>query len=176
MRLILNRHPSQAASDNKRQSAPPEVRKHPLVTRLDMNPRRGPWNKTSPADLDLARFPAPDLRLPFREIGEQRILPVSASFDTLYHGKRCCGLPPPLDGRRLPEESVAASAASADTGVLAVIGPLSTGVDDGLDPTRHRHARGMAHSAGHAQLPGRIRTRAPVQHACRHGLPQAASC
>ena len=75
-------------------------------TQSDNNPRRGILIKTATADRGAVELPALTPHLEFRVIGEQQMLLVSESFNTLLHGKIYCDLLPLLDGRRGPGEIV----------------------------------------------------------------------
>ena len=73
-----------------------------------MNRQHGILTRTTPADHGRIAFPALTPHLQFRDIGDERALLVSESFNTLLHGKLYCDLLPLLDGRRPYDEIVAA--------------------------------------------------------------------
>ena len=118
------------------------ARKAQVPSRKDANPRRGILTRTTPADQGRVELPALAPHLQFRDIGEERTLLVSESFNTLLHGKLYRELLPLVDGRHLQDEIVAAlGGAHADTDVLAAIVSLS--------------ARGYVVSADHGMDSGR---------------------
>ena len=73
-----------------------------------MSIKQGILTWTTSADRGLVRIPALTPHLRFRDIGEQRALLVSESFNTLLHGQLYCDLLPLVDGRRPGDEIVAA--------------------------------------------------------------------
>ena len=83
-----------------------QERKSRAPTRTDTNPRRGILTRTTPADQGLVKLPVLAPHLQFRDIGEDRTLLVSESFNTLLHGKLHRDLLPLLDGRHGHEEIV----------------------------------------------------------------------
>ncbi len=97
-----------------------------MSAQTDVNPRRGILTRTTPADEGLVKLPALAPHLQFHDIGEQQTLLVSESFNTLLHGKLYCDLLPLLDGRRAPDEIVAAlDGAHAAADVVAAVAALS---------------------------------------------------
>ena len=106
------------------------------------SPGRGPLPKTTPEDRGRVELPglAPHLRV--HEIGEEQMLLVSESFNTLLHGKVYCSLLPLLDGgRTLDEIAAALDGAYAATDVRAAVASLA--------------ARGYVVSANHGMEPSR---------------------
>ena len=98
--------------------------------------------RTTPADRGLVRLPVLAPHLQFRDIGNERTLLVSETFNTLLHGKLYADLLPLVDGRRRSDE-IAAALASAHTAadVLATIVALSSrgyvvSADHRMDPDR----------------------------------------
>ena len=80
--------------------------------------------------------------LQFRDIGDEKTLLVSESFNTLLHGRLNSDLLPLLDGRRPHDEIVAAlESTHAATDIVSAMATLS--------------ARGYAVSADHGMDPGR---------------------
>ena len=73
-----------------------------------MKTEHGILTRTTPADRGLVRIPALTPHLGFRDIGEERALLVSESFNTLLHGRLHCDLLPLVDGRRRCDEIAAA--------------------------------------------------------------------
>ena len=73
-----------------------------------MSTEHGILTRTTPSDRGLVRIPALTPHLRFRDIGEQRALLVSESFNTLLHGQLYCDLLPLVDGRR-PSDEIAAA-------------------------------------------------------------------
>ena len=108
----------------------------------EINPGHGILAKTTPSDQGLVKLPALAPHLRFRDIGEQQVLLVSESFNTLLHGKLHCSLLPLLDGRHSLEEIIAAlEGAHAAADVLAAIVTLSAkgyvvSADHGMDRCR----------------------------------------
>ena len=81
--------------------APPGPTRNPRIPeQTKMDSRSGQLTKTTPADRGLVDLPALAPHLVCHVIGEQQILLVSESFDTLLHGGLYCDLLPLLDGRR----------------------------------------------------------------------------
>ncbi len=113
-----------------------------MPAQTDANPRRGILIRTTPADQGLVELPALAPHLQFHDIGEKQTLLVSESFNTLLHGKLYCDLLPLLDGRRPPDEIVAAlDGAHAAADVLAAMVSLSAkgyvvSADHGMDRPR----------------------------------------
>ena len=120
----------------------PAARKSRMPGRADPNPRPGILSRTTPADRGLVRLPALAPHLEFRDIGEQRTLLVSESFNTLLHGELNCALLPLLDGRRPLDEIVAAlEEAHAAVDIRAAIASLSArgyvvSAEHGMDRSR----------------------------------------
>ena len=86
----------------------------------------GILSKRTTEDEGLVAHPALVPHLQSHDIGEDRTLLVSESFNTLLHGKLNRNLLPLLDGRRSLDEIVAALADSHAAGdVLAAVGSLS---------------------------------------------------
>ena len=114
----------------------------PVQADKGTNPERGILTRTTPPDRGLVELPALAPHLQLRDIGEQRTLLVSESFNTLLHGGLYSDLLPLLDGRRPQGRIVAAlrdTHAAAD--VLAAMVSLSArgyvvSADHGLDPYR----------------------------------------
>ena len=107
-----------------------------------MNGRRGILIRVTPEDQGLVKLPALAPHLRFRDIGEQRTLLVSESFNTLLHGELYRHLLPLLDGRHTREEIVAKLGdAHSTVDILSAIVTLS--------------AKGYAVSADHGMDPGR---------------------
>ncbi len=108
----------------------------------DTDRRRGILIRTTPEDLGRVRRPALTPHLQFHDIGEQRTLLVSESFNTLLHGELYSRLLPLLDGRSAHDEIVAAlDGAHAGDDVLAAMGSLAAkgyvvSADHGMDPRR----------------------------------------
>ena len=73
-----------------------------------MNHQHGILTRTTSEDHGRITFPALTPHLQFRDIGDERALLVSESFNTLLHGKLYCDLLPLLDGQRPIDEIVAA--------------------------------------------------------------------
>ena len=115
------------------------ARKSRMAEQADANPGRGILTRTTPADRGQIELPALVPHLQFRDIGEQRTLLVSETFDTLLHGELHCDLLPLLDGRRTQDEIVAAlEGAHVAADVLAAIVSLSAkgyvvSADHGMD-------------------------------------------
>ena len=106
------------------------------------NARRGILAKIAAADRGAIAQPALTPHLEFRPIGDEQVLLVSESFDTLLHGPIHCDLLPLLDGRRSQDEIVAALAgAHAATEVSTALASLA--------------ARGYVVSGDHAMERGR---------------------
>ncbi len=87
---------------------------------------RGIMTRTTPADQGLVQHPILTPHLKFRDIGDQKTLLVSESFNTLLHGALLGDLLPLLDGRHVHDEIVEAfegTHAAAD--VVAAIVSLS---------------------------------------------------
>jgi len=102
------------------------ARKSRMPGRTDANPRPGILSRTTPADRGLVGLPALAPHLESHDIGEQRTLLVSESFNTLLHGELNCALLPLLDGQRPQDEIVAAlEGAHAAADVRAAIASLS---------------------------------------------------
>ena len=119
-----------------------QERKSRAPTRTDTNPRRGILTRTTPADRGLVELPVLAPHLQFRDIGEDRTLLVSESFNTLLHGKLYRDLLPLLDGRRRHDEIVAAlEGAHGAANLVAAMASLS--------------GKGYAVSAEHGMEPGR---------------------
>ena len=117
-------------------------RKFQVQTQADTTPRGGILSKSTPADRGLVKRPVLTPHLQFRDIGDQRALLVSESFNTLLHGKLYCDLLPLLDGRRAADAIVSAIEGDhAVADVLAAMVSLS--------------ARGYVVSANHGMDPGR---------------------
>ena len=113
-----------------------------MTAETEMNPRRAILVRTTPEDQGLVELPALAPHLQFHDIGEQRALLVSESFNTLLHGKLYCDLLPLLDGQR-PHETIvgALEGAYAAADVLATIGSLAArgyvvSADHGMDRRR----------------------------------------
>ncbi len=121
---------------------PDPERKSVMPAQTDANPRQGILIKTTPEDQGLVKLPALAPHLQFHDIGEQRTLLVSESFNTLLHGKLYCDLLPLLDGRHPPDELVAALESDYSTvDVLAAVVSLSAegyvvSADHGMDRSR----------------------------------------
>ena len=99
--------------------------------------RQGILTRTTPADQGLVKRPALAPHLQFHVVGEQQILLVSESFNTLLHGELYRTLLPLLDGgHSCPEIVAAAGEAHSAVDVLAALVSLS--------------ARGYIVSADHA--------------------------
>ena len=113
-----------------------------MPAQTDINHGHGILARTTPSDQGLVELPALVPHLRFRDIGEQQMLLVSESFNTLLHGKLYRSLLPLLDGRHTREEIVAAlegTHAAAD--VLAAMVSLSgkgyvVSADHGMDRCR----------------------------------------
>ncbi len=89
-------------------------------------PGRGVLTRTTPADQGLVRLPVLAPHLQFHDIGEQRALLVSETFNTLLHGRLYRDLLALMDGRRSLDEIVPALEGDhAATGVLAAVAALS---------------------------------------------------
>ena len=87
---------------------------------------RGILARTTPEDCGRVEIPALSPHLVFHVIGEQQILLVSESFDTLLHGGLYCDLLPLLDGRRPLAEIVGTlHGRHADTHVEAAVVSLA---------------------------------------------------
>ena len=81
--------------------APTEPTRNPRIPeQTKMDSRSGQLTRTTPADRGHVDLPALAPHLVCHVIGEQQILLVSESFDTLLHGGLYCDLLPLLDGRR----------------------------------------------------------------------------
>ena len=105
-------------------------------------PRQQLLTKTTPSDLGLVKLPALTPHLRFHVIGEQQVLLVSESFNTLLHGKLYCDLLPLLDGQHSQKRILGAlegSHAAADV-VSAMLALSAKGyvvsADHGLDRCR----------------------------------------
>ncbi len=82
--------------------------------------------RTTPADQGLVQHPILAPHLKFQDIGEQKTLLISESFNTLLHGALLGDLLPLLDGRNVHDGIVAAldgTHAAAD--VIAAVISLS---------------------------------------------------
>ncbi|MYG01999.1 MAG: TOMM precursor leader peptide-binding protein [Acidobacteriia bacterium] len=113
-----------------------------MPAQTDVNPKHGILVRTTPSDQGLVELPALAPHLRFHDIGEQRMLLVSESFNTLLHGKLYSSLLPLLDGRHPREEIVAAlEGIHAAADVLAAMLSLSAkgylvSADHGMDRSR----------------------------------------
>ena len=122
--------------------ADPAARKSRMPGRAGANSRPGILSRTTPADRGLVRLPALAPHLEFRDIGEQRTLLVSESFNTLLHGELNCALLPLVDGRRpLDEIAAALDGAHSAADVRAAISSLSArgyvvSAEHGMDRAR----------------------------------------
>lgn len=86
----------------------------------------GILTKTTPEDQGLVKLPVLTPHLEFHDIGDQRILLVSESFNTLLHGKLSCNLIPLLDGNNTIDSIVSALDSEHDfASVLSAIVSLS---------------------------------------------------
>ena len=118
------------------------ARKSQMPAQTDVNPKHGILVRTTPSDQGLVELPALAPHLRFHDIGEQRMLLVSESFNTLLHGKLYSSLLPLLDGRHPREEIVAAlEGIHAAADVLAAMLSLSAkgylvSADHGMDRSR----------------------------------------
>ena len=118
------------------------ARKSRMRGRTDTNPRPGIPSRTTAADRGLVRLPALAPHLEFHDIGEQRTLLVSESFNTLLHGRLHCDLLPLVDGRRPLDEIAAALDGAHSAGdVRAAISSLSArgyvvSAEHGMDRAR----------------------------------------
>ncbi len=114
----------------------------PGRTRADTGAGRGILARTTPEDQGLVKLPALTPHLQFRDVGEQRSLLVSESFNTLLHGELYRELLPLLDGRNAQAEIVAAlGEAHSMVDVLGAIVALSAkgyvvSAEHGMDPAR----------------------------------------
>ena len=113
-----------------------------MQTQTHTRARRGILIRSTPADQGLVELPALAPHLQCHDIGGQRMLLVSESFNTLLHGGLYCGLLPLLDGRRPQHEVVRAlegahATAEIETAIvsLAARGYVVSG-DHGLDRSR----------------------------------------
>ena len=84
------------------------VADHQVQAQTDTTPRRGILKRTAPADRGSVELPALTPHLRFHAIGEQQMLLVSDSFNTLLHGQMTCDLLPLLDGQHPLDEIVVA--------------------------------------------------------------------
>ena len=118
------------------------ARKTRVQTPKETKPQRGILARTTETDRGLVELPALAPHLQFRLIGEQQILLVSESFNTLLHGGLYCDLLPLLDGRRSQGQIIAAlEGAHAAADVLAAVVSLSAkgyvvSADHGMDQGR----------------------------------------
>ena len=81
---------------------------HQVQDQTDTSPQRGILKRTIPADRGSVELPALTPHLRFHAIGEQQMLLVSDSFNTLLHGQMTCDLLPLLDGQHPLDEIVVA--------------------------------------------------------------------
>ena len=113
-----------------------------MPAQTDINPGPGILARATPSDRGLVELPAlaPHLRL--HEIGEQQMMLVSESFNTLLHGQLNRSLLPLLDGRHSQEEIVAAledahSAADVRAAILSLSAKgYVVSADHGMDRCR----------------------------------------
>ena len=118
------------------------ARKSQMPAQTDINPGHGILARTTPSDQGLVELPALAPHLRFRDLGEQQMLLVSESFNTLLHGKLYRSLLPLLDGQHSREEIVAAlEGTHATADVRAAIVSLSAkgyvaSADHGMDRCR----------------------------------------
>ena len=96
--------------------------------RLDEDARpSGILTKTTPEDQGLVKLPVLAPHLKFHDIGDQQVLLVSESFNTLLHGKMYCNLLPLLDGSNSLDSLLSSLDSEHDfTSLLSAIVSLST--------------------------------------------------
>ena len=97
--------------------------------------------RSTPEDQGLVELPALAPHLRFHDVGENRTLLVSESFNTLLHGRLHGGLLPLLDGRHTAGEIVEAVEGAGAAEVLAALVSLSArgyvvSADHGMDRSR----------------------------------------